>query len=563
MKNAETTSCKTDDSKLSQRHNDEITALRRSAETLLSSGDGEKALDVLLGVISSLQSDNQRLIHRLALSHRAQYGRRSEKLSAEEIGQLVLALGGTKEQAAQEDPNIPTAERSTEMGEVGDDAKARCSGRRRKKRPNHKGRTRLNPELPRIVSEVFVPENKRNCLHCGEQMQRIGHTDHETVEFIPARIEVHVERREKLACRACKQDITSAPRKAPAYFRRAGHSLLAHLVESKCDDALPVYRQCDQLRRAGFDVPVNTLYGYWNEATQLLLPVAEAILSTVLGDEIVGVDDTRLDYLDPTHPRGKQRGHLWCFLGTGPLVAWGFTQTWCAEDVAPWLHAIQGFVQCDDYKGYGSKVEGPDGLALPLVAPNRRLGCMMHVRRRFHRAYKTNHLGAALPLKLIKEIYDVESEARERGLDADGRLALRTEKSQPLLEQFDAWVDSELENLRPTSPLATAARYAQNQRDFVARCFTDGRFEIDNGRVERQIREPAIGRKNYLFSGSVDAAQRLAGAYSLVLSARYAGLPVREYLIDVLRKIDSGWPARKLTALLPTRWGVEHGFLRE
>ena len=118
------------------------------------------------------------------------------------------------------------------------------------------------------------------------------------------------------------------------------------------------------------------------------------------------------------------------------------------------------------------------------------------------------------------------------------------------------WVDENLPKLRPRSPLATAASYAQNQRPFIRRCFTDGRFEIDNGRVEREIREPALGRKNFLFAGSAEAAERLAAAYTVVLSARHAGLPVRAYLVDVLDKLASGWKARRIGELLPYQWAV-------
>jgi hypothetical protein len=179
---------------------------------------------------------------------------------------------------------------------------------------------------------------------------------------------------------------------------------------------------------------------------------------------------------------------------------------------------------------------------------------MMHVRRRFHRAYLGRHLGAVVPLKLISDIYDIEAEAKKRCLAPEDRLTLRQEKSVLLLTQFDTWVDDNLPKLLPKSPLGTAARYAKDQRPFVRRCFTDGRFEIDTGRVEREIREPAIGRKNYLFTGSVPGAERLAAAYTVVQSARHAQLPVRDYLVDILRKLDRGWPARRLTELLPGRW---------
>jgi hypothetical protein len=123
-----------------------------------------------------------------------------------------------------------------------------------------------------------------------------------------------------------------------------------------------------------------------------------------------------------------------------------------------------------------------------------------------------------------------------------------------LLDDFDAWIDERDKTLGQTGKLAEAVRYAKQQRVYVRRCFSDGRFEIDNGAVERAIREPAIGRKNYLFTGSKAAAVRLAAAYTLVQSCRALGIPTREYLIDVIRKLEAGWPARRLAELMPHRW---------
>jgi transposase len=546
------------DSGDTQRYAPKVVQLHNMVASMLNEGRAEQAMSILLDVIDELQRDNERLGYRLAASIRARYGRRSEKLTAEQLGQLVLAWGGTEKQAGEPDPDVPTDPSPTEEGvEEPTPAKRRRKRRGKQRRPKHHGRTQLDPSLPRVVTTIRVPDDDRKCIHCHVPMDTIDYVDHETVEYVPARIEVHVERREKLACKnkTCGQDIATAPREnSRAYERRAGASLLAHLVESKCDDALPVYRQHDQLRRLGFFVPLNTLYGYWSYATALLMPLADVIRSTVLGSGVVGVDDTKLDYLDPADPRGRQRGHLWCFVGEGALVAFGFTETWSAKDVDPWISAIDGFIQCDDYKGYGAALEDGNGGKRILVPPHRRLGCMMHVRRRFHSAFTGGHLPAAVPLKLIKDIYAVEEHAKTDELGPEGRLALRTEKSLPLLNQLDGWVDENLPKFRPKSPLATAASYSRDQRPFVRRCFSDGRFEIDNGRVEREIREPALGRKNFLFAGSAKAAERLAAAYTVVLSARHVGLPVREYLIDVITKLERGWKARRIAELMPDRW---------
>ena len=486
------------------------------------------------------------------------FGRRSEKLSAEELGQLVLAYGGSEADAAAKDPTLPAPSQSGDE-DPDEELEQAKNSERRKKRRGHRGRTKLSPDLERIVSDVAVPQDERGCLHCGTEMTVFGHVEHERLEFVPAKFVVHVERREKLACRQCKGDAVTADRASDLGLPlRVGPSVLAYLIESKCDDALPIHRQCDQFARMGFELPPSTAYGYWRYATDLLLPLSDALLGIVLEHRgWVGIDDTRLDVLDPKHKNGKYRGHLWCFITSTGLVAYRFTSSWEAKEIAPWFQLIgpETFVQIDDYKGYSSMLPGPDGTMVPMVDPSRRLGCMMHVRRRFFDALKAGDKRAAQPVQWIQDIYKVEELAR--GRPPDERLALRLTHSIAPLDHFDTWVDARAKTLGKTGKLVDAVRYAKQQRPFVRRCFSDGRFEIDNGAVERRLRKVAVGRNNFLFTGSAPAGQRLAGAYSLVQSCRALGIPTREYLIDVIDKLEAGWPARRLTDLLPHRWSPD------
>jgi transposase len=502
------------------------------------------------------------------------FGKKTERLTGEEVAQLALALGASDEQARGPNPQVPHEPAPDEP--VGDDdaeagaaptSEPSASHKPKKKRPNHPGRSKLAPHIERVVlPEVRVPAEQRTCCVCGEEMKGITHVTHEHVEYIPAKIVVHVEQRETLACKnsPCRKDIITAPRPgSEGPRRRAGASLLAHLVETKCDDGMPIERQRDQLHRLGFDIPINTLYTYWTYATTLLLRVAEVVRAQVLADPIVRVDDTGLPVLDKAHKSGIYRGHLWCFAGTRPLVAYAFTQGWSAEEIEPYLSAIDGFIQCDDYAGYSSQIKLPDGTKRTLVDPERRLGCLMHVRRRFHEALKLGDKRAARGIELIGVLYAIERIAKDAGASEDQRLDLRTHFSMPLLDAFDAWVDQLSPRCLPRSPLGEALRYAKQQRPYVRRCFTDGRFEIDNGLVERTLREPCMGRKAYLFTGSAKAAERLAGAYSLVQSCRLLGISTRDYLIDVLTKLDAGWSIQRLDELVPDRWAHERGLLTQ
>jgi transposase len=563
----------------------EIAALHARSRELNMSSEQSEFVQTLLASFAQLRSERDDLAsERAALANErtalaaeleraelrikkllfVRYGHKTEKLTRDELMQLALSFGATEEDAKAEEPVVPHPPAPEESAEPTPPAQEPAAdGKSKKKRPNHPGRTALSPNIERIITVVPVPAEQRLCVCCQHEMQDAKFIDHERVEYVPAKVVVHVERREKLGCKQsrCRGDITIAPRTDEGGSRRrAGASLFAQLIEAKCDDGLPVERQRDQWLRLGFDVPANTLYTYWAHATSLLVPLAKVVHSMVLSEDIVGVDDTSMPVLDKSRKAGIYKGHLWCFTGKR-LVAYAFTESWSADEVAPFLLAIDGFIQCDDYKGYGREIKLPDGERRVLVPPEQRLGCLMHVRRRFHEALKLGDKRAARGIELIAQLYEVERVAKELRLDASGRLALRVERSQPVLDQFDAWVDALKPACLPTSPLGKAVGYAAHQRPFVRRCFTDGRFEIDNGHTERVLREPCIGRKNYLFTGSAAAAERLAAAYTLVQSCRLLGFGARDYLIDVLTKLDAGWPMRRIAELVPDRWASERGLL--
>jgi transposase len=502
--------------------------------------------DSLADERDSLSSENHLLKLRVKELAARLYGRKSERLTSADLLQLVLNLGATPEQAAEKDPVVPPPPAPTD--ERPDDTS---------KPPKSRNRTRsmsVDDDAQRTVDRTIeVPVAERACGQCGVEMPVFDYLEHARVEYVPARVAVHIVRREKRACKqpGCKGDAVTADRDSvPDSPLRVGTSVLVELIESKCDDALPVHRQCDRFSRLGFHLPEPTAYGYWRYATELVLPVAAALVGHILEDPVwIGVDDTRLDVLDPTRKGGKYRGHLWCLRASSGLVGFQFTETWEAAEIADWFTLLgeDTHVQVDDYKGYGSEVNGRI-----VIPPERRLGCMMHVRRRFYEALKLGDERARKPVLWIKDIYKIEERARD--LSSDARHALRQDHSLPLLDELDRWVDSKLRVVGKTGKLAKAVRYAEQQRVYVRRCFSDGRFEIDNGAVERAIREPAIGRKNFLFTGSKAAAVRLAGAYTLVQSCRAIGINTRAYLTDVIGKLEAGWPARRLAELMPHRW---------
>jgi hypothetical protein len=245
-------------------------------------------------------------------------------------------------------------------------------------------------------------------------------------------------------------------------------------------------------------------------------------------------------------------------MGQGPLVGFRFTETWEAEEIAMHLALAEGFVQGDGYAGYGAEVDAR-GHSQKLIPDQRRLGCLMHARRPFHELVAAKDVRGNPALLLIQSIYKLEAEYRDKALDHAARGRERLARSLPLFDKLSAWVHQLAPRLRPKDPLAKAVTYFLNQEPFLRRCFTDGRFELDTGRVERAIREVAIGRKNFVLSGSPAGAQRLAIAYTVIESARRAlGTErLRPYLIDVIDRLENGLPIQDLRLLPPDRWAAE------
>jgi transposase len=123
-----------------------------------------------------------------------------------------------------------------------------------------------------------------------------------------------------------------------------------------------------------------------------------------------------------------------------------------------------------------------------------------------------------------------------------------------VLNELYAWIDQVHARLVPGTSLHKATTYALNQRDYFERCFTDGRFEIDNGEAERQIRPLKLGEKNYLFAGSENGATDIADARTIINTCKRAGVDPLAYATDVIVKLQGGWPKSRIAELLPDRW---------
>ena len=203
---------------------------------------------------------------------------------------------------------------------------------------------------------------------------------------------------------------------------------------------------------------------------------------------------------------------------------------------------LGGQLVCDDYGGYKAS------FALGVT----EIGCMAHARRKFYELHATKKsFLAEQALQFIAAIYEVEREVRD--LQPDERRRIRQEKAAPLMEALHAWMIAQRELVFEGLVITKALDYSLKRWTALSRYLNDGMLPIDNNHIEQQIRPWALGRKNWLFAGSLRSGKRAAALMSLIQSAKLNGHDAYAYLKDVLTRLPTQ-RASDIQELLPHRW---------
>ena len=511
-------------------------------EGLLRAEDHERLVETLVGLYSELSRENDRLRLRILELTRQVHGRSSEKIDPNALRKALEEL------RAQE-----FAQQGKDPSEAAPDEPAVSPPPPPKKpRKPHPGRAQLPPDLPREERRHSLAAAERICECCQQPKQRIREEVAERLDYIPSRFVVVRDVTEVYGC-SCgfSKPVAAAmpPRVIDGGLPEPG--LLAHVVILKYEDHQPLNRQSKIFAREGVALSPNTLMEWIRAAAETLEPLARRIHQRVVRSWVIQSDDTGLLVLDKDKPQGARKGHLWANVGDGRFVSYHYSPDWKHAHPASFLAGCAGYLQTDGYKGYDALTGGP---ALAI-----RVGCFMHVRRYFLKAFKAKAIDAAIPIDIIQRLYRIERDSKEAGEDEGARLKRRRERSAPLMDELDAWLAKHDGRHEPKSPLGKAITYLGNQRGALGAFLLDGRLELDNGAVERALRGIAVGRHNWLFAGSDTGAERAAILYTVITSAKLHGLDPHAYLRDVLTKLGAGWPNRRLDELMPERWGHAHG----
>jgi len=479
----------------------------------------------------------EKLKRHMELLRRHLYGQRRERFVDDPANQPTLFdLGGA---APPEEP-----EDSDDEDEEDDSAP-------KKRRKGH-GRRKLPDDLPRKDIDHVLKGDELLCPCCGKPRVKISEEVSEQLEFVPASLFVNRHIRHIYACRdeACiESSVVTAP-KPPQPIDKGlpGPGLLAYVVASKLADHLPLNRQEDILARSGVHLPRSTLCDWMAQCAELATPLHELMRRRVLRSHVLGADDTPVQVRDEELDHTR-KAFFWEYCGDDayPYVWLDFTTSRARAGPEKILRTFSGILQGD---GYWENIKQ----AVPTLADFA--GCMAHARRYFDRARDSAPTRAVHEaLAYIQRLYDVEDEAL--AMTPDARLALRREKSVPILDRFWAWLQAERHSALPTSALGKAITYAINQWESLKVFTRDGRIPIDNNRVERTIRYLVIGRINWLFLGSDQGGHTAAVLYSLVITCKRLQMDPWAYLDDVFARLPSAHGS-KLRHLLPDRWIKAH-----
>jgi transposase len=422
--------------------------------------------------------------------------------------------------------------------------------------------------LPR---ERVVVEAPTSCTCCGsDRIVKMGEDITETLEVIPRQWKVIQTVREKFTCRACEK-ISQPPAPFHVIPRGwAGPSLIAMVAFDKYGQHQPLNRQSERIAREGVDLSLSTLADLIGHACVALAPIHELIERHVLAAARLHGDDTTVPLLARG---GTKTARLWTYVrddrpwgGRAPPAAL-FKFSRDRQMIHPNKHLAgwQGVLQADAYSGYNDLY-----LADRSPGPARSALCWSHARRKFFeladiagnvRKNKPAHDISPVALEAVKRIdaiFDVEREIN--GMDAAARLAVRQERSRPLIEALHDWLLEERARLSKHNSVAKAIDYLMPPKGDRWDAFTafldNGRICLTNNAAERALRGIALGRKSWLFAGSERGGERAAFMYTLIVTCKMNNIDPQAWMADVLARMPDITVSR-LPELLPWNWKAE------
>ena len=340
--------------------------------------------------------------------------------------------------------------------------------------------------------------------------------------------------------------VVQAPAPARAIEKcSADTSLLAQIAVEKYIDHLPLYRQVKRYERQGVSISDSTIGDWVRQTAHALTALYELHKAIVIRSGYLHADETVIQVMTDEKKNATHQGYYWVYQSHhDKLILFDYRPGRGREGPQTILKDFKGYLQTDGYAAYDIFKEYPDITVFH---------CMAHARRKFHDALSNDKERASYALEQIQQLYAIERKAREQSLGTGDLTQYRQQHAMPILENLGKWMKQAYMEVLPKSTIGKALEYSVKRWDELSLYATNGLLNIDNNPVENSIRPVAVGRKNYLFAGSHDAAQRAAIFYSLFATCKTHGVNPYDWLKDVLDKL-AYWKTNALEELLPQNW---------
>lgn len=517
-------------------------------------------------IIKQLEQKNEELELAYNKLWRERFEARSERY-IHDPNQLCLDFGNTTD----------AADAAAALADAVEEADLIPAHRRRK--PRKKRDEGLPEHLPRYEVTADVPDEVKNCETHGERtlLPESMWDKTETLEFEPPALNVRVTKHPKYACPNAPECGIASPERPTGIVEgnKYDASIAAEIITGKFSYHMPIYRQQDYFAGSGWAPGRSTLINILAGSFFIIQPLLDYFKRTVQNDSVMGCDDTSVTLLYPktiptfnlddpkerrihevfTEARNENkpsiRAKMWAYRGVNvKLNVFDFTVSRHRDGPELFFADYSGTLLGDCWHGFETIVLESDGNIV-------RAACNSHARRKIDEstAYPADRKHW---LNWFQDLYDIED--RGAVMSPEQRLELRQRESQPIWDAMAVWLeDVKLRTsnvILPKSDFAKALQYIRNHFVELKRYLDDPLLPIDNNLTEQLMKQVAIGRKNWLFAGSVAGGERTAGFLTLVSSALRNDLDIWRYVKDVLDQLLAG--ATDYEPLLPWNWAATH-----
>ena len=324
-------------------------------------------------------------------------------------------------------------------------------------------------------------------------------------------------------------------------------SFIVGMLVDKFQYHLPLYRQHQRLAGAGITLSRSTLGTIVARGIDLLYPIVDAMLSSILQSQVLAMDETPIK-AGKAGPGKMKQSYFWPVYGDKDEIVFTFSTSRGRQHIEEIVkHRFKGTLLSDGYSAYASYIKANEGLT--------HAQCWVHSRRQFIEAENSWPAPAKEAINLIAKLYEIEETIRNQKLTDDKKRQYRLTHSKPVVDRFFTWCDDALHNLTllPKDPLSKAIGYVQSKEMALRVFLEDPDVPLDTNHLERALRPIPMGRKNWLFCWTEIGAEHVGVIQSLIVTCRLHNINVNDYLTDVLLRI-SQHPASLVHELTPRYW---------